>query len=198
MAELLLDSTAQALTDALESEKSSDDGDIEETQPEQDGSPESVDSEPEGTSEPLSAEQLAEKAGMTVSELYTRLQLNIDDETVSLESFKDKARDLKNVDFRASELDRERATFQAERLKQTEELNAWIGAIQSGKATVEDVTAIQQRSESLKAMADTRTRELIPEWRDGEIAKADKAAIGSMLTQFGLPSGSEEMISARG
>jgi len=172
MAELLLESEAQQLTDALEAEKSPDGGDTEEAQPETEETQQSAEGKPEETPEPLTAEQLAEKAGMTVADLYSRLQLNLGDETVTLSAYKDKARDLKDVDFRASELARERATFQAERLKQTEELNAWVGAIQSGKATTDDVAAIRQQSDSLKAMADTRTRELIPEWRDGEVADA--------------------------
>ncbi len=201
MGEILLESDAQALTDALESAKSDTGGDTEDQQSQQGGSPEPSDTQSQtedeasdGSPEPLSAEKLAELANIPVADLYTRLQLKIDDEVVTLEQYKDRARDLNNVDLSASELAREKATFQAERLKQTEQLNTWVSALQSGQATSETVAQIQQQSEQLVQMAETRTRSLIPEWKDGEVAKADKAAIGSMLVQFGLPQGSEEQI----
>ncbi len=202
MGEILLESTAQALTDQLALDRQGEVGDDKDLPVSSNGSsvqtegeePSTDDEAQQGTDEPLTAEILAEKAGISVADLYSKLQLKIDDETVTLEQFKDRGRELNKVDLGASELARDRAVFQSERLKQTEELNAWIGAIQSGNATQADVQSIADQSEALKAAADTRTRALIPEWKNGEVAATDKAAIGDMLTQFGLPKGSEQMI----
>ena len=141
-----------------------------------------VDEPPVEVQPPASLKDLAEKSGLTVEELYA-LKLN-DFDGESLSSFKDRVKELQQVDAARATVETERAGQRQERLRWTRELAAAKAAglrdfTEQEKAQIGQLLQRHAENEAATIVA------ALPEWSNQATLKADFEGIASLLKPYG-------------
>lgn len=187
----VLEAEQDARGDRERHDKGGADGDDQATQTSVDGSPEDGEAEADGVSDesiqPPTLADLAEHLGIESKDLYNELEIPMgkDAEPITLGQFKDRVKELNDLDGVRDELHAQREEHTRERMAMRAELNQLM-AILPPQLREEWTRAAGDRNRDYQFQQERQTLEAMPEWRDANTRREEEAAIVSVGNEYGF------------
>jgi hypothetical protein len=147
------------------------------------------DSEAAGTEEPsITVKDLAEKLGIEAKDLYEDLHIPTGDgESITLGEFKDRVKELQQLDTVKQDFEDREAKHNREVMAQQAELNQLLSMIPDDQRQ-QLVQAAGQRHHDYVAQQQNKVLEVIPEWKDPDTLARDRDAIIKLGNDYGFSS----------
>lgn len=158
--------------------------------PDGDGEPETPDNTETDTAEApqtFSVKDAAEKLGCEPDELYSRLtvKLSSDSEPMTLGEFKDRAKDLANIDTLKAQAVEQKAQAEREYLQRNRALQAAAERLNI-ELSEELVAEVQTQFNEYAETQGAKLLEALPEWSDTDTQRKDLDAIESVMRDYGF------------
>ena len=133
----------------------------------------------------LGFKDLAESAGLDVTELYA-VEIPLGEgHNFTLGDIKDRARELLGLDSSRELLTQDRVSAENEKLVARQELQTVV-ALLGQNLSPELVAHARSELQASVALERERTFESIPEWKDAEVATRERGAINTYLRTYGF------------
>ena len=139
--------------------------------------------------EPLvTVKELAEKLGVDAKDLYNDLAVPLGDgETVTLGEFKDRVKDLRELDAQKEQFTEAQSQASRDSLAQRAEMSELLGLIPA-EMREQLVKAAGDRHQGYIQQQQQEVLEAIPEWRDQDTLARDRDAIIALGNEYGFNS----------
>ena len=142
--------------------------------------------EPEQEDKPVTVKDLAEKLGVDAKDLYDELQIPLGDDTsITLGQFKDRVKDLRDIDATRQEVTESRDKYERDLMSTRAEINALINVIPP-EIRAQVMSAAQDRSKAYEQEQRAAVLEAIPDWNDSDIRAKDRDRIVAMGSEYGF------------
>ena len=139
----------------------------------------------EGVDEPVTLEELAAELGVEPQQLY-ELQIPMGkDEFLTLGEFKDRARDLREIDQLSEQLIDDRAKHEREQMATRKEITELLAVLDPRMYSPEFVQLAQRTARETKNREEAALLEALPAWKDAETRISGMRAIQKLLSEYG-------------
>lgn len=157
--------------------------------PKQETAAEESPAEPAPPAEKWDLVTVAEKLQVDPSKLYEHLKVPLrDGAELTVSELKDAWKSKADLDGIEANLTKERATWQADQLRNQRELEQILSAIDPNQIRPELMAAWEARQKDYLSREKEATLRTIPEWSDARKEQADRAAILEAIKPYGFTS----------
>lgn len=137
---------------------------------------------------PSKFNDLAGAVGMELDALYKlEVQLDDEDEPVTVEQLKDRYKEARDLDLRVLEFEETRTEQQNEIARASAELKEILQALPAKAVNAEVLEKIRTRSQEAAKAERAATLDVIPSWKDEDARSSDIAAMSAHLQAYGFP-----------